>query len=159
MASVFGLALLASPASALCMYNGILYYETTLQEEFVDAPIVVRAKVVSEHNDNPDDPKLKHDWGTYYRLQVEEVFKGKPRPILTDFTERNSGAFYMDAGKDYLLFLVPAPKEEHLPPGMVMANYSCGQSREWKGVSARERLQLHNLSVNDELEPGKLSGQ
>ena len=152
-------AFAATPASALCMYNGILYYETTLQEEFVDAPIVVKAKVLSERDDKMDDPKLKRDWGTHYRLRVEQVFKGKPARILEDFTERNSGAFYLDVGKEYLLFLDKASKDEHLAPGAMMANYSCGQSREWKDVSAREQLQLHNLAVNDELEPGKLSGQ
>ena len=141
------------------MYKGILYFETTLQEEFVDAPVIVRAKVLSERDENPDNPKLNRDWGSYYRLQVEEIFKGKPSQILTDFTERNSGGFYFDVGKDYMVFLAPVRKEEFVPHRTMRVKYGCGQTREWKDVSAKDRERLKNLVMTGELLPGKSGGQ
>ena len=139
-----GWASLAAPAHALCVYKNILYYETTLQEEFADAPFVVKAKVLSTHDDNKILTK-DGDWGTYYRLEIEQVFKGNPSHILIDYTERNSGGFYLDVGKEYLLFLGPAPKGENAPSGTVMVNYSCGQSREWAKVSQKEQTKLADL--------------
>ena len=43
--------------------------------------------------------------GTRYTIQVKETFRGRPRHILTVFSENSTGRFPMEVGADYLLFL------------------------------------------------------
>ena len=132
----------AADAKALCFYGGQLYAKTTLAQEFRDSSVVVRGRVVSARAVDIPDPE--QDWGTRYRIRVERVFKGHPPSRLTDFTERDSGGFYLDRGKDYLLFLNPVAGGEwaRYEPGVLMVNYSCGQSRPWRAVSTNARRQL-----------------
>jgi len=140
------LLLATTPVHALCAYNGILYYETTLQEEYADAPLVVRAKVTADRNDLETFEKLgKADWHSFYTLKVIQTFKGKAPASLVDVTERNSGGFYLDVDKEYLLFLTPYPRERGIPKGAMAVNYNCGQSQEWKKVSAKDRAKLDDL--------------
>lgn len=147
------LSMTAAPAAqALCIYQGELYARTTLQQEFADAPVVVKARLVSAASGGPTD-----DIGpwTVYRLEVFSTFKGDPPREITVFTERNSGGFYMDrggegpdVGQDYLLFLQPLDAARAAPAaarGAMVVNYSCGQSGRWQDVDPAARTALRLL--------------
>jgi hypothetical protein len=150
LAAMATLLVTESVAFSLCVYDGQLYAKTTLEQEFRDSHVVVRGKVLSSKD--VSDPYL----GVFYSLQVEQTFKGSPAAILTDYTERDSGAFYLDAGTEYLLFLNPIEPfdaNQYLGPnwrtkfrGTFMVNYSCGQSRKWTDVSPTEQERLIALS-------------
>jgi hypothetical protein len=148
------LSLIAAPsAQALCVYQGTLYARTTLQQEFVDSPWVVRARVVSAVQGETTE---EHDPWTVYRLEIVSAFKGDPPRQISVFTERNSGGFYMDRGgegpdigQDYLLFLQPLDMRGR-PAAARDAwrtNYSCGQSRPWREVDEAAQAQLQALTT------------
>ena len=144
----------SSNANALCIYRGKLYAKTTLEQEFHDAKVVVRAVVISSKDLYPSDDSGDSDPGVLSRLRVEQSFKGKPPEILVDYTERNSGGFYLNVGTEYLLFLDPItpdtarefPAWKKNAPDALMVNYNCGQSRSWAEVSTIDRSRLNKLS-------------
>lgn len=132
-----------APAHALCIYDGELYAKTTLSQEFRDSAIVVRGKVVSSKDMWPWGED--EEWGTVYKIEVEQTYKGAPPPVLTFLTERNSGGFYLDDGVEYLLFLTPWDRTDRwmkVAPGAYGVNYNCGQSRPWAEVPTAERTRL-----------------
>ncbi len=141
-------------ADALCIYRGKLYAKTTLEQEFRDAKVVVRGVVVSSKDFYPPDDSADSDPGVPYRARVEQTFKGEPPEILVDYTERNSGGFYLDVGTEYLLFLNPLtpdaarefPSWKKNAPDALMVDYNCGQSHPWARVSAEDRRRLGELS-------------
>jgi hypothetical protein len=69
-------------------------------KEFRDSTFVMTAKVMSSRNDVAED----FIRGVFYRIQPIQTFKGKPPSMLSIYTERSSGGFYMDVGQTYLLF-------------------------------------------------------
>jgi hypothetical protein len=160
--AIFAISLAVVPlheASAFCMYDGKMYAKTTIRQEFRDSRWVLRVRVLSERNNGSRpavDQGLEALW-SIYRLNVTHRYKGKGPSTMTFFTERNSGAFYFDRpwkgpdiGTEYLVFLNPnehyagEPREAR---GTVFVNYSCGQSKPWREVSAGERRLLERLSV------------
>lgn len=142
--------LVASPASALC--SG-----ATVQQEFYEADVVVRATLVSELNIWDDEPSasFRAQWGdsgnvVLYRLKVLETFKGKPGSRVRFFEERNSGAFYLDADKEYLLFLNyirPYSGRPAAAEGAVEVRYACGQSKPWREVQLATLKAIRSLSA------------
>jgi hypothetical protein len=151
VAAAVGLFGSAPGAAALCIYNGTLYAKTTLAQEFRDSDLVVRGEVVS--SEEVHDPVL----GVFYHVRVKQTFKGKPTAVLVDYSERDSGGFYLDVGTEFLLFLNPIDPRggvEYLgqnwakrAPGAMMVNYSCGQSRLWNEVPSKDRELLNALST------------
>lgn len=149
--SIAMLSLSSSPAAALCIYNEVSGYRTTLAEEFADSRWVVRVRVKEGEYHASDDG----DSWSLYQLEVLETFKGTPPRMIPFFTERNSGGFYMDSdsstpdiGGEYLL-LNPTPdhlRREHEPRGAAFVNYSCGQSRRWDEVAPGAREELRRLA-------------
>jgi hypothetical protein len=145
----FLLSLAAAPAHALC--SG-----ATVQQEFREADVVVRARLVSELNAWNDEPSASYRarWGdsgsvVLYGLRVAEVFKGAPASRISLFEERNSGAFYLDADKDYLLFLNyirPYPGRPTAAPGAVDVRYACGQSKPWNEVRPGDLATLRRIA-------------
>jgi hypothetical protein len=139
----------ALKADALCIYRGKLYAKTTLEQEFRDSTVVVEAKVISSGDTFEDDEP-----GVIYRVQIAQWFKGKTPNVIKDFSERDSGGFYLDVGTDYLLFLnlisdqeaAAHPSWRKAAPDAMMANYSCGQSRAWANVPPEDRRKLAALS-------------
>jgi len=141
----------ASEAFSLCIYNGELYAKTTLEQEFRDARFVIRGEVLS--TEEIHDPNL----GVVYHVGVEQTFKGKPAADVVDYSERNSGGFYLDAGTEFLLFLNPIDPSDAVidlghswarrAPDAMMVNYSCGQSRPWSEVPPDDRKLLKALST------------
>jgi hypothetical protein len=157
---LLGIAL-AAPADALCYYHGVNHAPSTIRGEYGESRWVVRARVLSAF-DGEVEPRSP-DAGmmfTVYRLQVVRAHKGRPPQRLRFFTERNSGAFYMDlpwrplaashdVGGEYLLFLNPIAADRRRPAAArnaVFVNYSCGQSRRWSEVPASARRQLAALA-------------
>jgi hypothetical protein len=152
------LVLSAPSADALCVYDGRhfeksaaqefkgrLYAKTTLEDEFADSSLVVRGTVLSSREKSFSES----DGGVSYRIKVGQSFKGEPPGEIRDFTERNSGGFYLDVGTQYLLFLNPITAhglELESGPGAFMVNYNCGQSRPWANVAPRDRSRLLELS-------------
>lgn len=133
----------ATPAHALCVYDGQLYAKTTVAQEFRDARWVVVARVEREdvHYGGASN------W-IIYRLRTVKPFKGAPakRPRL--FTFQDSGGFYPDVGADYLLFLNPPSPEVPSSLGSVVeVNYACGQSRPWRDLSSADRRILTRLAA------------
>jgi hypothetical protein len=142
-------AVLPSPARAICYYNGKFSATTTIEQEFRDARWVVRARVLSAH----------YHWSvgagwTSYRLRVVRGYKGRMPATFIFFTTRDSGGFYMDKGmgtpdrsQDYLLFLVPYPRNSDHPAesrGAYWVNYNCGKSQPWPQLTNRK---IHRLDV------------
>ena len=138
-------AIIPSPAQALC--SG-----ATAAQELRETDLVVRVRLVSEVNAWTDEPSAAYRarWGTgapvvVYVLRVEEVFNGAPGPRIRLFQERNSGAFYLDADKDYLLFLnyhrpyAARPTEAR---GATYVSHACGQSRPWAEVQPADLTAL-----------------
>jgi hypothetical protein len=154
-------ALFAStPASALCIYDGVDNAKTTIQQELADSKWVVRARVLSAVDGEirrGGDAGLTY---TLYWLRVIHAYKGHPPARLTFFTTRDSGGFYLDrawvplpaghdVGTDYLLFLNPLAPFRGQPvasKGAVFVNYSCGQSKRWSTVPASSKRLLLKLS-------------
>ncbi len=144
--------LLPGSAQALCRYKGVDNARTTIEQEFRDAPVVLRARVVEADYHWSD---LDESWARY-RLEIIERFKGPAldRPLL--FTFRNSGGFYLDADgggpdldRDYLLFLDTPPvdwRDASVAKGAWLINYSCGVSGLWSGVSDAQRSRLRQLA-------------
>ena len=138
----------ASEANALCTYNGVLYAKTTQEQEFHDSRFVVRATVIKieekpQRDNSPTEP------GVLYVLKLDETFKGKLPATFTYYSERDSGGFYLDQGKQYLLFLNPMTLDDlasHIAPHALRINYNCGQSALWAQVSPNDRKHLHALS-------------
>jgi hypothetical protein len=148
---IFGAALaLASPVHALC--SG-----ASLEQEFREADLVVRARLVSEVKAWDDSPStaFKKQWGDggpviLYGLATIEVFKGRPGRRLDFFEEQNSGAFYLDVDRDYLLFVNyvrPYPGRPEAARGAVHVRYACGQSRPWSKVGAGQLAALRLWSA------------
>ena len=138
------------PALALCSYRGELYAQPTFDQEYRDAPFVVKARVLSA-----SDWQRADERGTVYRLEVVQSFKGSLPRTFSFSTERNSGGFYLDRGAkpdiggEYLLFLTGAPQTSSTsaPVANVFAiNYSCGHSRRWDEVSQQDMIRLADLS-------------
>lgn len=139
----------ADPAGAIC--SG-----ASLEQEFREADVVVRARLVSELNVWDDEPSaaFRAQWGNFspvvlYRLAVAETFKGRPGPRIRFFEERNSGAFYLDPDRDYLLFLTynrPEPGRPAAARGAMYVRHACGQSKEWSEVPAEARARLRALA-------------
>lgn len=144
-------------ADALCMYDGKhfirskredgeigLYATTTLTDEFLDSALVIRGFVISTQDHSTPDAY------SIYRIRVDQVFKGKSLGEVLDFTEHDSAGFYLDTGKEYLLFLNPMTKDDDarkIAPGAMRVNYSCGQSQPWANLSAKDRIALHSLAA------------
>lgn len=149
--AVAALLLLAgSPARAVCGGE-------SMDREFREADVIVRARLVSEVNAWDDAPSaaFRARWGdgsrvVLYGLRVREVFKGAPGPRIAFFEERNSGAFYLDMDKDYLLFLYfirPYPGRPSAARGAMRMKYACGQSKLWEEVKPRDLARLRALSA------------
>ena len=150
---VAAVTLLGSPvrAVAVCMYHDKLYAKTTLAQEFRDSDLVVRGEVIS--NEEVHDPEL----GVLYHVKVKRTFKGNPTAVLVDYSERDSGAFYLDVGTEFLLFLNPIDPSDAVmylgrnwatrAPGAMMVNYSCGQSQPWSEVPSKDLKLLNALST------------
>lgn len=138
----------AVPASAICSGG-------TLQHEFREAEVIVRARLISEVNAWDDAPSAAYraQWGNggpvvLYGLKVIEVFKGQPGQRIAFFEERNSGAFYLDANGDYLLFLNyirPYPGRPAAARGAMDVRYTCGQSKLWSDLQTRDLNALRRL--------------
>jgi hypothetical protein len=89
-------------------------------------------------------------------LRVVRTLKGKMPATFTFFTTYDSGGFYMDAGRaspdrseDYLLFLVPYPRNSDHPKetrGAYWVNYNCGQSQPWPRLTPGQRRLLEQLA-------------
>lgn len=138
-----------SPAQALC--SG-----ASVAQEFREADVVVRVRMVSELNTWTDEPSAAYQarWETggpvvLYGLRVQEIFKGVPGPRIRFFQERNSGAFYLDVDKDYLLFLNyhrPSPHRPDEARGGMYVRYACGQSKPWEEVRPADLEAVRALS-------------
>jgi hypothetical protein len=143
------LGLAASPARAVC--SG-----ASLDQEFREADVVVRARLVSEIRVWDDEPSaaFRARWGEsghviLYRLAVLEAFQGRPGPHISFFQEVNSGRFDLDIDKDYLLFLNfirPYPGRPVAARGAMYVRHACGQSRLWSEVQPRDLTALRRLS-------------
>jgi hypothetical protein len=138
---------LGSASHALCIYDGKLDEKTTLEQEFRDVSLVVKAEVLSSRVIAIPGPE--EDTGILYRIRVSQSFKGKAPTVLSYYSRRDSGGFYLDARTGYLLFLDPISLSEWAQdaPGATVVNYNCGQSRAWAGVSRSDREKLQALSA------------
>jgi hypothetical protein len=160
-----GLAM-TTPVQAVCVYDGKHFQKSDLKEfggrlsartslgdEFADAMIVVRGKIVSAREIPVPRAQAKNpdaEDGVLYRIQVEKVFKGAPGQYAQNYTEHDSGAFYLDQGTSYLLFLNPMAHDDpalHIAPGALRVNYACGQSQSWNRLSAAQQRLLANLAA------------
>lgn len=149
----------SAPAEALCIYKGVDNARTSVGQEYIDSRWVIRASLLSATNGEIEagKPDAGMPW-TLYRLRVVHSYKGNPPQRIVFFTMRNSGGFYMDRplprghdiGGEYLLFLNPIaayPGQPRAERGATFVNYSCGQSRPWREVSAGSRRLLTSLSA------------
>ena len=143
-------------AHALCIYNGKLDAKTTITQEFRDSQLVIRGTILSSEEiaEKPSIPDSEP--GVLYRIRVDQVFKGNAPKELSLYTERDSGGFYTDIGKQYLLFLNPIEHNDwarKVAPGAMRVNYNCGRSRDWREVPDSDRQQLNALAAKPQNTP------
>lgn len=139
---VAALLVSGTPAHALCVYHGELYAKSTLAGELAESSLVVKATVIGDQWMRPWGDS--GEAGSLYTLRVQQTFKGASTQTITFFTERNSGAFYLDKGETYLLFLRPygsATWRPHVGDAYGV-NYNCGQSGPWDEVPVSDRGRL-----------------
>jgi len=142
----------STTAHALCIYGGNLYAKTTIEQEFRDASIVIKGTVLSEKEivltaagEKDSEP------GVVYRIRVDHVFKGMPANVIENFSEHNSGGFYLDIGGQYLLFLNPMADSDQakgVASSALRVNYNCGQSQPWNGLKPVADELLSRLSTS-----------
>jgi hypothetical protein len=128
----------------------------SVQQEYREADVVVRARMISEINAWDDRPgaAFRARWGdggpvVLYGLSVVTIFKGRPGPRISFFQERNSGAFYLGADREYLLFLNyirPYPGRPAAARGAMHMRYACGQSKQWSDVRAGDLATLRRIA-------------
>jgi hypothetical protein len=135
-------------AYALCAYGDVLDATTSLDREFRDATLVVKGDVLSSQEITMPDGEDDVDYGVLYKIRIDHVFKGKAREALAYFSHRDSGGFYLQVGREYLLFLNPLSESDWAKSasGAMVVNYNCGQSRQWAEVSLTDRKRLNILS-------------
>ena len=127
-----------------------------MAQEYRDAALVLRARLVSQIDtwDDYPPPEYKARWGdgglvTLYGLKVLQTYKGAPAGRVHVYMPHDSGAFYIDADKDYLLFLNRIPPAQGLPGAAKRAfsvNYACGQSKPWAAVKPEALERLRSIS-------------
>jgi hypothetical protein len=89
---------------AVCLdERGISGYHIPLAKEAREAHSVAVGKVVAA-KDAPA-PTRGFDDGTLYHFVVEETLRGQPHKTFELFSENNSGRFWMDVGRRYLVFV------------------------------------------------------
>ena len=110
-------------ASAVCLdENFVSGYHLPLEREVHSAVAIVLGKVTRK-NDLVEDPAYPDGiTATIYTVQVSRMVRGKVAPIIRIRSENDSGRFWMDVGKEYLLFL---SKDVH--HGLYFVD-SCGNS-------------------------------
>lgn len=142
------LCLPVQPAIALCS-------TASLEEDYREADVVVRARVVAETRvaDDESTPAFRARWGDYspvtlHRMRVLQVFKGKPGPNINLFEEVSSGRYGVDLGEEYLLFFTyyrPFPGRGTAARGAMYVKHTCGQTKPWKEVQPAELARLRLL--------------
>jgi hypothetical protein len=146
---VVALAFMPFPAAALCS-------DADLPEDFREADIVARVRVVSENRVADDEPSASFvaRWGDYSpvvldRLRVVETFKGRPGPSIRFFQTIDSGRYDLELGEEYLIFLHyyrPYPGSGSIVRGAMYVKHACGQSEEWSKVSQSKLAAVRRLS-------------
>ena len=93
-------------ANAICLdENFVSGYHLPLEKEVPSAVAIVLGKVTRKKDllEDPADPD--GITATIYTVQVSRVVRGKVTPVIRIRSENDSGRFWMDVGKEYLLFL------------------------------------------------------
>src|SRR5579871_2040288 len=110
-------------ANAVCLdENFVSGYHLPLEKEARSAVAIVLGKVTRK-KDLVEDPAYPDGiTATIYTLQVSRAVRGKVTPVIGVRSENDSGRFWMDLGKEYLLFL---SKDVHR--GLYFVD-SCGNS-------------------------------
>jgi hypothetical protein len=93
-------------ANAVCLdENFVSGYHLPLEKEVRSALAIVLGKVTRKKDlvEDPADPD--GITATVYTVQVSRVVRGKVTPTIRIRSENDSGRFWMDVGKEYLLFL------------------------------------------------------
>ena len=140
--------LAATASNAQCLYSGTgIAPTTTVEQEVRDAPIVVRARVVSQRNVYPHDSR-DPDGHQTATVRVLQAFKGGIRGPIRYFSWKNSSGFDLRTGPDYLLFLTPAKTGEFGPNEAqgFQIHAACGQSRPWSAVTDVARAELQRMA-------------
>ncbi|HEX4736335.1 MAG TPA: hypothetical protein VH331_02115 [Allosphingosinicella sp.] len=152
MLSLFvGSLFVTTPADALCSGE-------TVQREFAEADLVIRARLASQISAWDDYPSrsFQRKWGppssaaSLYGWRVLDVFKGRPGRRVNLFQYHDSGEFPVEIDKDYLLFLLYIPPRRDRPTaarGATYVRYACGQSKRWDEVRPEVLVQVRRLAA------------
>jgi hypothetical protein len=154
-----GSLFVATPANALCSGE-------TVQREFAEADLVIRARLVSEISAWDDYPTkaFQRRWGppsteaSLYGWRVLHVFKGRPGPRVNLFQFHDSGQFPVEIDKDYLLFLLYIPHSRDRPTaarGATYVRYACGQSKLWDQVTPETLTRIRGLAATSKERRGR----
>ena len=145
------LLILSSGTPALAVCSG-----ASVQREYREADLVLKARLVGQTDTWTDTPDVAYSrrWGsgalvTRYDLVPLQMFKGATGNRIRLFEGHDSGAFYLDPNRDYLLFLSYYPRSRRLPTearGAVYVRYACRQSKAWNEVRARDMAEVRRLS-------------
>lgn len=77
------------------------------------------------------------------------MFKGKAGRSVNLFETVDSGRFGVDLGEEYLIFLSYYPPAKFRPlaaQGATFVRHTCGQTKNWGGVSPSEVARLRAMS-------------
>jgi len=86
---------LATPASGFCFQP-----HPSVACNFLNSDAVFTGRVISVR---PTEKDGSID-GYYYRLSVLQLFRGPHEKIIEVYTGNDSGGYYLDSGKEYLIF-------------------------------------------------------
>jgi tissue inhibitor of metalloproteinase len=82
----------------------------TVACQFLNSDAVFTGKVISVRPVEKDDSTD----GYYYRLSVIQMFRGSHEKIVEVYTGNDSGGYYLDSGKEYLIFATADPNNGEL---------------------------------------------
>ena len=78
--------------------------------DFLNSSAVFTGRVISVHMVEKDGSTD----GYYYRLSVLQMFRGSREKIVEVYTGNDSGGYYLDLGKEYLIFASRDPNNSQL---------------------------------------------
>jgi hypothetical protein len=76
----------------------------TIESEFRRAESVLIGEMISERPDKGVERNGNWLDGTFYRLRVKQLLRGKPISFIELYSENSSGRYHMEHGTSYLVF-------------------------------------------------------
>jgi hypothetical protein len=134
---LLSLAASSLDAMAVCLDDNLVSgYHVPLAKEIKTSYAIVVGTVQGEKNLQEDASDREGTTAAIYSIRITRVIRGKVPTLIDISSENDSGRFWMDLGKEYLLFL------SRDKPNDAFFVDSCGNS----GLLAKSGAILHLLN-------------